>query len=298
MEPKRDTRPGDAVVALETICKAGPNDDIDLSDCIAVSQPHPYLQRDGPAVRPLRNTADRFRRYYDSHRLTDKRYKTIVIVAPTDSQLSPELDRDLVKMHFPLPEEPELQRELNKLIVGRDPLPFASGLSDTARQSLCDKIAGAGRGLTLEDYRRGLQLFRVSGIPVSDTLIEQMHLLKARVIKSQQALEYSRHDNFMLGGLEKVKEWIKRREEPAVRDSVRKNYHLPVPKGVMLCGVSGGGKSQLAKFIAKEFNLALLRLDVGALFGSIRGRQRGEHPQCPAVGGGAGSGRPLDRRSG
>jgi len=174
-------------------------------------------------------------------------------------------------MRFPLPETPELLKELHAMIAGVDAIQFSPGLQDPERAALCDKIAGAGRGLTLDDYRRGLQLFKVSGHVLDDALIEQMHFLKARVIKDQQALEYSRHDDFELGGLKTVEDWIKKRKDAAVSETVRGKYHLPAPKGILLCGVSGGGKSQLAKLIAKVFNLALLRLDVGALFGKYIG---------------------------
>jgi hypothetical protein len=271
--PEKGGFRGDAVGALETICDAAPDNNVKLSDAIAVFfDLHPDLQDDGDAVRPLRNAADHLRRYYDGHRGAPGRpYKSVIIVAPTESRLSQELERDLVKMRFPLPEATELHRELLQIVGGPEPLDFPAGLTAEARDSLCDKIAGAGRGLTLEDYRRGLQLFKVSGLPLNDALLEQMHLLKARAIKGQQALEYSRHDDFKLGGLKKVEEWIDRRKEPAVRDSIRQAYHLPASKGVMLCGVSGGGKSQLAKLIAKVFSLALLRLDVGALFGKYVG---------------------------
>ena len=61
------------------------------------------------------------------------------------------------------------------------------------------------------------------------------------------------------------------RRDPARYESVRERFRLPPLKGVMLCGVSGGGKSMLAKLVAREFNLALLRLDVGALFGQYVG---------------------------
>jgi SpoVK/Ycf46/Vps4 family AAA+-type ATPase len=74
-----------------------------------------------------------------------------------------------------------------------------------------------------------------------------------------------------LGGLEEVKEWARIRRGAAVSEEVRRRFLLPPPRGIMLCGASGGGKSQLAKLIAKEFNLALLRLDVGSLFGSYVG---------------------------
>lgn len=273
--PAASGQAGDAISAIKRICDAEPNTEFELSDSVVVFfDLHPMLTELNPAaVRPLRNAADRLRRYYDAHRGdTTHPYKTIIVVAPTEAGLSGELERDLIKMWFPLPEKPELEKELQQMITGPDPLQFPKGITDEDRRHLCELISGAGRGLTLDDYRRGLQLFKVSGLLLNEGLIEQMHLLKARVIRSEKALEYSRHDDFKLGGLTKIKEWMGRRKDPAISDTLRERYHLAAPKGVMLCGVSGGGKSQLAKLIAKVFNLALLRLDVGALFGQYIGQ--------------------------
>jgi len=238
----------------------------------------PYLRGDlvvipgagGSQVRMLRNTADALRRYYDANRATrDRRYKTVIVVAPTSEGLSIELERDLIVEHFPLPETNELRAQLDSM-VRRDILRLPDGWDDQQKGRLCDMIAGAGRGLTLEDYKRGLSMFAVRGQELSEERVEDMLGLKAKAINSR-ALEYTPHVKIELGGLEAVKEWIRQRRDAAVSEDVRKEYRLPALKGVMLCGASGGGKSQLAKLIAKEFNLALLRLDVGALFGSYVG---------------------------
>lgn len=241
---------------------------------------HPFLLTGpngimGPLVRPLRNAADKLRRHYDANWATEGRpYQTLVIVAPSAANLSPELDRDIIKIDFPLPERDELLMTLRTMTESDPPmLRFPSDMPDGQREHLSDLIAGAGRGLTLEDYRRGLNMFAVrdSKSELSSAHIEDMLNLKAKAIGNDEALHYTPHVEIELGGLHAIKEWIQIRKEPAVSESLRKEYRLPSSKGVMLCGVSGGGKSQLAKLIAKEFNLALLRLDVGALFGSYVG---------------------------
>lgn len=229
----------------------------------------------GSLVRPLRNAADELRRYYDAERKEAGRYyKTIVVVAPTAAGLSLELERDIIVLDFPLPEIDELRSTL-EVMVDQKWLRFPEQDADarspeTDRSRLCDLIAGAGRGLTLEDYKRGLNMFAVQEEHLDERRIDDMLHLKAKAINSQ-ALEYTPNVQIHLGGLKLVKEWIEIRRKPSVSESLRERYHLPAPKGVMLCGVSGGGKSQLAKLIAKEFNLALLRLDVGALFGMYVG---------------------------
>jgi ATPase family protein associated with various cellular activities (AAA) len=275
--PEWDARRADGATALNSIKGATPTSDPALAESVTVFfDLHPKLTSGaltgtGPLVRPLRNTADALRRYYDLNRRTEGRpYKTIVVVAPSAAALSMELERDLIVLDFPLAETPELVQIIEEM-VSTGLLDFPDGIvTPEARKQLCEHIAGAGRGLTLEDYKRGLNMFAVSNRRLQEEHIRHMLDLKAKAINSQ-ALQYTPHVTIDLGGLAAVKKWIQGRREPAVSDSVREKYRLPAPKGVMLCGVSGGGKSQLAKLIAKEFSLALLRLDVGALFGSYVG---------------------------
>jgi hypothetical protein len=251
---------------------------------------HPYLQglagvgAQAPLVRPLRNAVEGLRQYYDANRAVSMRpYKTIIIVAPSASGLSMELERDLIVMDFPLPDTAELARVLDdrvnrgivKLpveVAPKDKLALCGedASDEKYRERLCDLVAGAGRGLTLEDYKLGLNLIAGDGHPLHSGDIESLLHLKAKAINNP-ALQYTPHVNIELGGMERITAWIKTRRGPAVSETLRQRYHLPPPRGVLLCGVSGGGKSQLAKLIAKEFNLALLRLDVGALFGMYVG---------------------------
>lgn len=288
----------DAPGALKAIMNASAQGNAFLENSVTVFfDIHPYLQTgllglNSSLVRPLRNTADSLRRSFDDNRTKQGRpYQTVIVIAPTDSNLSPELDRDIVKLVFPLPEHDELLKILEQMTNLEPPLlSFPKDVSDEMakelgipsesdqdritryRDMLSDMIAGAGRGLTLEDYKRGLNMFAVreTNAVLSPKHMEDMLNLKAKAINNQ-ALQYTPHVDINLGGLDKIKEWIRIRREPVVSGSVRKDYCLPACKGVMLCGVSGGGKSQLAKLIAKEFNLALLRMDIGALFGSYVG---------------------------
>lgn len=268
----------------------------ELADSVVVFfDIHQYLRLDsnnnsGSMVRPLRNTAAKLREYYDARRnLKPHRYTTLIIVAPTDDKLSPELDRDLIRLDFPLPELDELRLTMQNLI-DRGVFGFPNPVSDEEFKLVCGDrivegdqerqddyesllsamIANAGRGLTLEDFKLGLNMFAVTGKTLSASHITDMLNLKSKAV-SNQALQYTPQVTINLGGLATVKSWIRLRKEPIINPDIRSKYNLPSPKGVMLCGVSGGGKSQLAKLIAKEFNLALLRLDVGALFGSYVG---------------------------
>src|SRR5690606_14842013 len=94
---------------------------------------------------------------------------------------------------------------------------------------------------------------------------------KKAVIRASHALEYSNPDETPddIGGLERLKEWLTLRESAFGEEAAR--FGLPAPKGLALIGIPGTGKSLTAKMISGLWRLPLLRLDVGALFGSLVG---------------------------
>ncbi|MER3466458.1 MAG: ATPase, partial [Armatimonadota bacterium] len=66
------------------------------------------------------------------------------------------------------------------------------------------------------------------------------------------------------------KEWLRKRAKSFT--SPARDFGLPAPKGVLLLGVQGCGKSLVAKAIASHWNLPMLRMDVGRIFGSLVGQ--------------------------
>ena len=109
----------------------------------------------------------------------------------------------------------------------------------------CGKIDGSALAAVIEEKR---QTIRETGI--------------LEFIPIQSGLE-------SVGGLENLKQWVKLRSHSFSEEA--REYGLPNPKGVLLAGIQGTGKSLLAKTIAAEWKLPMLRLDVGRVFGSMVG---------------------------
>jgi SpoVK/Ycf46/Vps4 family AAA+-type ATPase len=74
-----------------------------------------------------------------------------------------------------------------------------------------------------------------------------------------------------VGGLENLKNWLNKRKKLIIEPDLALNYGLSTPKGVLLVGIQGTGKTLIAKAIAQEWFLPLLRLDTGKLFGGLVG---------------------------
>jgi len=94
---------------------------------------------------------------------------------------------------------------------------------------------------------------------------------KKQYIRQTEILEFYNPSETLqnVGGLENLKAWIRQRRNSFSAQA--RAYGLPSPKGILLAGIQGTGKSLCAKTIAREWRMPLLRLDVGRLFGGIVG---------------------------
>jgi SpoVK/Ycf46/Vps4 family AAA+-type ATPase len=90
-------------------------------------------------------------------------------------------------------------------------------------------------------------------------------------VRKSGVLEYYDASETMqdVGGLDLLKDWLRKRRAAFSQEA--RAFGLPAPKGVLLLGVQGTGKSLSAKAIANLWNLPMLRLDVGRVFGSLVG---------------------------
>ena len=137
---------------------------------------------------------------------------------------------------------------------------------------LVNNIAIACQGLSLERIRRVLSkvIAKYGEIDASSpNLILQE---KKQIIQQTQLLEFCLNDKNIsdLGGLDNFKDWLSLRSKAFSQEAIK--YGLPYPKGLLLVGVQGTGKSIAAKIIAHEWQLPLLRLDFGRLFASLIGQ--------------------------
>jgi SpoVK/Ycf46/Vps4 family AAA+-type ATPase len=107
---------------------------------------------------------------------------------------------------------------------------------------------------------------------VKDT-IDPTYVLqeKKAIVKKSGILEYVEAEETLdkVGGTAKLKHWLRQRQVSF--SSEAREYGLPIPKGLMLTGVPGCGKSMVCKALSNSWNMPLLKLDVGKVMGSLVG---------------------------
>jgi AAA+ superfamily predicted ATPase len=211
---------------------------------------HRFLE-DIAVSRKLRNLA----------RSLKSQPKNIVILSP-QLTIPEDLTEVMTVLEFALPSIEEIHAEVERLLMA---------MGKTLNDRELDNLVQSCQGLSIERIRRVIARaiaqhgeFRSEDI---DLILEE----KRQTIRQTQILDFYPATETVsdIGGLDNLKEWLLRRGG-AFSERARQ-YGLPAPKGLLLVGIQGTGKSLTAKAISHQWRLPLLRLDVGRLFGGVVG---------------------------
>lgn len=213
---------------------------------------YPYSSTSAPVIRELRNLTREL-----------KRSKKTIVLTSHALELPEELKEEVTVIDFPLPNIQEINHLISDVVEKPEQLQV-SGLVKEQLVKACQGLSRARIGRVLAKALAAKQQINESDI---DGVLEE----KQQAIRQTGILEFcnSRESLKNVGGLENLKQWVKMRQD-AFTDEARR-YGIPNPKGVLLVGIQGTGKSLSAKTIACEWRLPLLRLDTGRLFGGIVG---------------------------
>jgi len=188
------------------------------------------------------------------------RRQTVVLMGPAlDVPL--ELLRETGRVDLPLPNAAELRVLFAKVLEqASGPAPPDGALDDAVRGAL---------GLTAAEAVRVFRKACRVGGGLNDAAIAEIVGDKRRALRRTPALSFHEDQSTLdhVGGLGELKRWLAERRR-AFGDEARR-FGLPTPRGLLLLGVQGCGKSLCAKAVAREWQFPLLRLDLAAAFGSL-----------------------------
>jgi ATP-dependent 26S proteasome regulatory subunit len=172
----------------------------------------------------------------------------------------------------------DLSKELSIIEVGLPDLKVLRTIAtsclneyDINQYEIEDAVLEAGLGLTIMEAELAFSKAIIEHKKLDKTSIPFIVKEKESIIKKTGLLEYYHSSTKLgdVGGLENLKDWISKRERSFTAEA--KEFGVDTPKGIMLLGVPGCGKSLTAKAVARSWNYPLLRFDIGKVFGGIVG---------------------------
>ncbi len=222
---------------------------------------HPYLEDRYPksslVVRMLRDLAPRLQ----------ASGKTLIWVSPV-LRIPPELEKDVTVLDLPMPTESEYRAVLDDYI-GRY-AKNAKVVFDLDEEGK-DQLVKACQGLTKCEAENALAKAIVGRGRLGKDDVGAILAEKEQIIRKSGILEYMASvESFQtIGGLANLKDWLRQRNKAFTQRA--RDFGLPHPRGVLLVGVPGCGKSLAAKAVAAEWQKPLVKFDLGRVFAGLVG---------------------------
>ncbi|WP_289138709.1 AAA family ATPase [uncultured Brevibacillus sp.] len=235
---------------------------------------HPYL-RDANSIRRFREFAQKIRTGYPSN---------AIVISPT-IEIPIELQKEITILDLPLPD----LEEVKQIILSfTDAYKGHPGIKIDQSPAVIEALARAAVGLSQSEVENCLAKALVKNRGISEDDVSTILEEKKQIVRKSGILEYISTESQSLdqiGGLENLKRWLIKRKSSYLVEA--REFGIQWPKGVMLVGVPGCGKSLCAKSVAAAWQMPLLRLDLGRVFagivGSSEANMRSALMMCEAV---------------
>ena len=190
--------------------------------------------------------------------------KTVIFLSPR-LVIPEDMEKDLSVLDFGLPEAEEIRQLLDDLTQGLNPENIR------LNQDEKNQLIRAALGLTLQEAENAFCRAIVQSRGLDRNAIDVIYDEKNQIVRKTGVLEFVKSDlnSDDIGGLDNLKKWLIKRNN-TWKEKARR-YNLPAPKGVLITGVPGCGKSLTAKAMSTIWGLPLMKLDMGKIFGGIVG---------------------------
>nr|QCI08083.1 hypothetical protein [Polyneura bonnemaisonii] len=189
-----------------------------------------------------------------------KKTNTYIIMIGTESKIPKDLYEYINFLKFPLPNQQEIKLELKRLL----------SIVKLNNQISLEDLSVAYKGFSINRIRKSVAKIIINkniNSKIFTIILEE----KKQFIQQTEILDFYSSDQDLedIGGLNNLKKWLQIRSFTFSKKA--KYYGIPNPKGIMLTGIQGTGKSLCAKTISKQWNLPLLKFDISKIFAGILG---------------------------
>ena len=206
-------------------------------------------------------------------------YKSLVITSPL-LDMAQELEKDVCVLDYPLPGMKDFNRLLTRIC---DDVSSNSNIKIEIDAKGREKLIQAALGLTLKEAENVFAKTIVNDGSLNADDVSVVFSEKQQIIRKSGLLEYydSQTETTDVGGLNELKDWLSKRALAFSNKALC--FGLPAPKGALLVGVQGCGKSLCAKAISRMWDMPLLRFDMGRMFSSLVGSSESNVRRAIAV---------------
>ena len=196
------------------------------------------------------------------------RYQSNCILVSPAFELSNDLQKEVTFVEFPLPSRDDIKNQITDFV---NRYRNVQGVTVDVNDDLIERFVNASIGLTNVEIENCFSKALVSDRRLDEGDLKDLLNEKKQIVKKSGILEFV-DTNLNLsdvGGLTTLKKWLELRSH--CFDETAKAFGVKAPKGVLLTGVPGCGKSLTAKCVAAAWNMPLLRLDMGKIFQGLVG---------------------------
>jgi len=245
------------VNVIDNAKKIGGNDGRNI---IIFKDFHHYIESPGQ-IRPIRNAIEDLK----------CRGNMFVFLSPV-VKIPTELEKDMQVLEFTLPDEEQLRKILLSVVTIRNKKNLDKGLPEKPIDAAIEKSTlDALKGLAYNEAGDAVSLGIIEHKEFNEDFVSTVYSEKIKQIQRSGVVQYIETNITFddIGGMVGLKKYIESRSK-AYSDEARA-YGLPFPKGILLAGIPGCGKTVLAKATAHRFKVPLLQVDMGGLFGKYVG---------------------------
>lgn len=254
-----------------------------MKDCEAIDQLFPmfasdsFRERSAMAVLDAQWFMDQpnvIRSLKTSISLLKRDGKIVIFVGPR-LPIPAELEKDIFVVEFPLPDREELEKKLDYVVSSANDAVRDVKKKLEIEKETRTKLCEGALGLTSAEAEDLFSLAITRNPKVDSDAIRVVLDGKCAALKKDGILEYFSPQETMMdvGGLDNLKEWLIKRKKAFSQEA--REFGLPYPKGILMVGISGCGKSLVAKAVSSNWEIPLIRLDVGRCFSKYQGESEG-----------------------